>query len=108
MCVAQRHPELFGNVLAQSGSFFTAADQPMGDEWVYRHLVTGPKLPLRFYLDVGRFEPNFSVTGVRLMRNVLEARGYPLTYQEFSGGHDYAWWRGTFADGLIALLGPTR
>ena len=104
MCVGQSHPELFGNVLAQSGSFFTAPDQPIGDEWVYRNLVTGPRLPLQFYLDVGRFEPIFSVTGVRVMRDVLEARGYPLTYREFSGGHDYAWWRGTLADGLIALL----
>jgi enterochelin esterase family protein len=104
MCVAQRHPERFGNVLAQSGSFFAAPDQPIGDEWVYRNLVVGPRLPIRFYLDVGRFEPLFSVTGVRVMRNVLEARGYPLSYLEFSGGHDYAWWRGTLADGLIALL----
>lgn len=105
MCAAQTHPGLFGNVLAQSGSFFTAPDQPIGDEWVYRHLAAGPRLPLRFYLDVGRYEPLFAVTAVRGMRNVLEARGYPLTYVEFSGGHDYAWWRGTLADGLIALLG---
>jgi enterochelin esterase family protein len=105
MCVAQHHPELFGKVLAQSGSFFAHPDQPIGDEWAYRHLITGPRLPLAFYLDVGRFEPVFSVTGVRMMRNVLEALGYPLTYVEFSGGHDYAWWRGTLANGLIALLG---
>lgn len=105
LCAAQRHPELFGNVLAQSGSFFAAPDQPIGDEWVYRNLAAGPRLPLRVYLDVGRHEPVFAVTAVRTMRNLLEARGYPLTYQEFSGGHDYAWWRSTLADGLIALLG---
>jgi enterochelin esterase-like enzyme len=105
ICAALRHPELFGNVLAQSGSFFARPDEPIGDEWVYRHLATGPRLPLRVYLDVGRFEPVFAVTAVRVLRNVLEARGYPLTYAEFSGGHDYAWWRGTLADGLVALLG---
>ncbi|MGE0552975.1 MAG: alpha/beta hydrolase [Gemmatimonadales bacterium] len=104
ICIGEHHPELFGLILAQSGSFFAAPDQPMGDEWVYRHLIERPRLPLRVYLDVGRFEPSFSVTGVRMMRNVLEALGYPLVYQEFSGGHDYSWWRGTLADGLIALL----
>ncbi|MEO8452431.1 MAG: alpha/beta hydrolase-fold protein [Gemmatimonadota bacterium] len=108
MCLGQHHPELVGNVLAQSGSFFEEPTRPIGDEWVYRHLVTGAKLPLKFYLDVGRFEPAFSVTGVRVMRDVLEAKGYPLTYQEFSGGHDYSWWRGTLADGLIALLGRPK
>jgi len=107
ICIGEHHPELFGLVLAQSGSFFTASDQPMGDEWVYRHLIEGARLPLRIYLDVGRFEPTFSVTGVRMMRNILEALHYPLVYQEFSGGHDYSWWRGTLADGLIALL-PAR
>jgi hypothetical protein len=28
--------------------------------------------------------------------------------QELAGGHDYLWWRGTLADGLIALIGTER
>jgi enterochelin esterase family protein len=39
------------------------------------------------------------------MRDVLLAKGYEVHYQQFVGGHDYLSWRGTFADGLLALIG---
>jgi enterochelin esterase-like enzyme len=39
------------------------------------------------------------------MRDVLLAKGYEVHYQMFVGGHDYVNWRGTLADGLLALIG---
>jgi enterochelin esterase family protein len=43
----------------------------------------------------------------RVLREGLQAAGYEVAYQEYSGGHDFFWWRETLADGLIALLGSS-
>jgi enterochelin esterase family protein len=37
--------------------------------------------------------------------DVLLAKGHEVRYQQPVGGHDTVSWRGTFADGLLALLG---
>jgi enterochelin esterase family protein len=115
---AMRHPETFHNVLSQSGSFwyFPHGESVDGsyeaDRGVLmRQLAGAPRLPLRFFLDAGRLEalgPWDLLSHNRHMRDVLVARGYPVTYVEFDGGHDYVQWRGLFADGLMALAGaPT-
>jgi enterochelin esterase-like enzyme len=114
-----RHPEVFGNILCQSASFMWSpdgADGWDGEEapetgWLVKEYIKSPKLPLRFYIDAGLFEVNTFGTGSSLldtsrhMRDVLLAKGYPVRYQEFVGGHDYLGWRGTLADGLVALIG---
>jgi len=41
----------------------------------------------------------------RHLRDVLLAKGYEVHYQQFVGGHDGLGWRGTLADGIIALIG---
>lgn len=111
-CAAIEHPGLFGNVLAQSGSFVWPETEPQ-PEWVRRHLEASPKLPLRFYLDVGLMEvwPTNDGKGASLLdanrrlRDVLQAKGYSIRYAEYSGGHGHANWRGTISEGLVALLG---
>ena len=78
-----------------------------------RQFISSPRKSIRFYLDAGSAE--FNATGgsdsilfcTRVFRDVLRARGYEVHYQEFVGGHDYLSWRGTLADGLIALMGKT-
>jgi enterochelin esterase-like enzyme len=117
-----RHPEVFTNVLCQSGSFWWAPDHsgaiPDGvvteTGWMAKQFIASPKLPLRFYLDAGSFEFDSNGTGggiletSRDMRDVLLAKGYEVHYQQFVGGHDYLSWRGTFADGLLDLIGTTN
>jgi len=119
-CAGLRHPETFGNILSQSGSYWWTP--PKGDNssdagtdsepnWVARQFIASPKLPLRFYLDAGSEEIEYADSGnsilltTRNLRDVLLAKGYEVHYQEFAGGHDYLSWRGTLADGLIVLLG---
>jgi enterochelin esterase-like enzyme len=120
-----RHSETFGNILSQSGSFHwippksdTSSDSQSDSEpnWVAKQFIASPKLPLRFYLDAGSDEIDFTGNGntilpaTRNLRDVLLAKGYDVHFQEFAGGHDYLSWRGTLADGLILLMGnaPTK
>lgn len=111
-CAALRHPEVFGNVLSQSGSYWWAPDDDDEREWLAREFVTRERTDTRFYLDIGLLEsgptfdggPSMLVTN-RHLRDVLQAKGYRVTYREINSGHDYISWRGTLADGLIALLG---
>jgi enterochelin esterase-like enzyme len=81
-------------------------------EWLARQFAASPTLPLRFYLNVGRFEtypsPNHGPSQLvnnRHLRNVLLAKGYPFYYAEFCGAHSFLWWQSTLADGLLALIG---
>ncbi len=112
-----RHPERFGLVLSQSGSFWWAPAAspdapPREGGWLMREYSASPRLPLRFYLEAGRFEDGRGavniLTTTRHMRDVLRAKGYPLRHAEFASGHDYLQWRGTLACGLMALIGTAR
>ena len=76
--------------------------------WLTRQFAKSPAKRVRFYLEAGQFEINEGGgirTESRRLRDVLEAKGYQVSYSEHPGGHDYIVWRGTFADGLLALLG---
>lgn len=101
-------PELFGNVLAQSGSF-GATMATMNGEWIIEQFACSPKLPLRFSLEVGSLERtvNFDhVTANLRLRDILRARGYEVSFTEFHGGHDAICWRESFAERLLCLQKP--
>lgn len=115
-----RHPQTFGNVLALSGSFWWGPGnvqyQPdfnrFGEgEWLTREFAASARLPLRFFMTAGLMEHALTGDGggiletSRHLRTVLQAKGYPVHYQEFAGGHDYYAWRGELAQGLVVLLG---
>jgi enterochelin esterase-like enzyme len=111
--VGLERPDLFGRVLAQTGAFGWAPPGAEEPAWLTRQIVDRPRMPLRFYLEVGRLETEqppdggpSQLTANRHLRDVLRAKGYPVRYREYSGGHDVFNLQGTLADGLMALLAP--
>lgn len=115
-CVAMKYPEIFGNVLAQSGSFWWKPESEEEYEWLTRQFVAGPKLPIRFYLQIGLLE-NLSVArpdsptnliASRHLRDVLQAKGYEVRLQEINGGHDFFNWQAALPDGLTSLLNTKK
>jgi enterochelin esterase family protein len=111
-------PDLFGNVLSQSGSFWWSPTRDPANPakldaysepgWLVREFAHRPTLPVRFYMEAGWFEGGEGggiLDTNRYFRDILRAKGYVVHYREFRGGHEYVNWRSTFADGLIALSG---
>jgi enterochelin esterase family protein len=112
--IAFQRPELFGNVLAQSGAFWRGAAGRNGPpyEWLASQYAGAPKKDITFVLDVGAEEdhrtlggggPNF-LDASRRFRDVLRRKGYPVTYTELPGGvHAPITWRPRLGPGIAAL-----
>jgi enterochelin esterase family protein len=110
---ARRHPELFGNVVSISGSYWwhPSADDPTlsPDEepgWLIREYVKSDRMPIRFFMSAGRFENNFPMSLLeenRRFRDVLLSKGFTVDYREYSSGHNPYCWHNPFVDGLTAL-----
>ncbi|MEV6971568.1 alpha/beta hydrolase-fold protein [Hamadaea sp. NPDC051192] len=100
------HPDRFGRVLTQSGSFWRAADTPdeIDSPALFDAYADADRVPLRIFQEAGSLERTL-LTRNRIFHGILLDRGIPVTYREYQGGHDYACWRGGLADGLIDLLG---
>ncbi len=114
---AFRHPEIFGNVISQSGSygwFPPSSDQPpqfRGVEpdsgWLIERLAEAPRKQIRFYLDAGIWEGNMMLFSNRMLRSVLTGKGYDVVYNESDGIHSSYYWMLRLPDGLQATLGKS-
>lgn len=112
---AMRCPDRVGNVIAESPSYWWSPETDSEPEALTRQVARSERLPLRFWLEVGRFEVDQTNGGApgqvavaRHMRDVLTAKGYDLAYSEFSGGHEYQSWRVTLPAALEHFLGTER
>lgn len=109
--MAARHaPEAFGAVLSHSPSMWWAPDgkgRPFAfgaedSAWVSEHLLAAPPKGVRVRLCVGSLEGT-TVPHVRQLHQRLCAAGVASQCAVYTGGHDYAWWRGALIDGLALL-----
>ena len=108
---AMMHPEAFGNVLSQSGSYWVPgndwkidAEEIPTEAFFPSQFAERERLPIRFYMEVGTFEnTQGQLRTNRHLRDVLKLKGYDVTYSEFHGNHDYGVWRGTIVDGIACL-----
>jgi enterochelin esterase family protein len=111
--VAWKHPEVLGNVLAQSGAFWRGNEGGTAvPEWLTQQFKGSPKANLRFYVEVGAQETRKTPGGPifieanRRLRQALEGKGYDVRYVEVSGArHDPIHWRFQLPDGILYLAG---
>lgn len=103
---ASHHPNLFGNVLSQSGSFNHLKKDDDGDQyWSVEYLNRQPKFHLRIYMNAGHFEMEELIEANNITYQTLIGKGYDVKFEVFNGGHDLLWWRETFMKGLRYLFG---
>ena len=70
-------------------------------------IQSGPKVPVKFYLDVGTYDiVNSSFVFLTLnrdFRDLLISKGYDVTYAEYHEGHSWGNWRAHIDDILKTL-----
>ena len=97
---ALRMPETFTRVLSQSGTFHLGGYPSVLKDM----LPLFRRDNLKIWLDAGDFDP-MRESNVMMYRD-MQALGYDVTYQEFSGGHNHTGWRNHLRHGLEFLYPP--
>jgi len=110
---AFERPEVVGNVLSLSGSFYWKPDGQSAYEWLTHRFATEGMKPVRLFVAVGTLETvvtrtnrgHYMLATNRHLRDVLLARGYQLDYWEFAGAHTDLSWQDGLARGMVSLIG---
>jgi enterochelin esterase-like enzyme len=107
------HPDVVGNVLAQSGAFWRGfeGEGASETEWLAVHYAAAPRRKTHFSFEVGGAEvrPAGGTTisikqANEHLRDTLLKQGYRVAYEEVPGAqHEYGHWKAAFGPALIAL-----
>ena len=112
--LALNHPEIFGNVISQSGAFWRGNEGTNGApyEWLTGQYAASPKKDVRFVMDVGALETIKVLGGTgpvfidanRRFRDVLKAKNYSVIYTEVpKGAHAPQFWRPRLPVDVVAI-----
>jgi enterochelin esterase-like enzyme len=110
--IALTYPQAFSAALCQSGSFW------WNKEWLKDHAADLPATGGKFWISVGNKEIESGVshppTGLRQEATqvaasenfvrVLRAKGIPVNYNLYPGGHEFGPWAQEFSQALLWLL----
>ena len=109
---AMEHPDVVGNVLSVSGSFWYGPNLPDHPEWLTERIAAEPLRPFRMYQQIGSLEdgPLPFAPGVthldanRRFHAAAVARGHDVRYEELTTAHDVCAFRVAVIRGLQHLL----
>jgi enterochelin esterase-like enzyme len=110
LMAATHAPDIFGTVLSHSPSMWWMPQRSKRDlsfsendaSWVSEHLLSAPPKGVHVRLCVGSLEGS-TVPHLEQLHQRLRAAGIDSHLSVYTGGHDFAWWRGALIDGLSAL-----
>lgn len=117
--LAFRRPDLFGNVLSQSGAVWRGAEASNAPpfEWLTAQYAASPRKDIRFTIDIGALETVHVLGGTgpspvdasRRFVAALRAKGYPVTYTEVpNAAHAPQFWRQRLAGDIVSLTRAWR
>jgi enterochelin esterase-like enzyme len=99
-------PDIFGTVISHSPSMWWSPDRntPLmftenDTSWVSKQVLSALPKDVNIQMGVGSLE-GATVPHVQQLHQSLLASGLKSKLSVYTGGHDYAWWRGAIIDGL--------
>lgn len=111
LMAAVHAPDVFGAIISTSPSMWWMPDnsrrpimfKESDTSWVSERVLSSPPQTVRIRLYVGALE-GAMVPHVEQLHQRLCAAGVESQLAIYTGGHDYAWWRGALIDGLATML----
>ncbi len=106
--IAYYHPDVFGNVISQSASYWRGLeltdqfDNEVRSDWLIDKINHENKREIDFYIDWG-LQENMVLGTNRKFAHILSKKGYRFKFHEFNGWHDWSNSRKTFPNALKFL-----